>query len=602
MLIPREKLDEILSRLDLIALVSEYVPLKKIGRNFKGLCPFHGEKTASFMVSAEKQIFHCFGCSEGGNAFGFLMKMEKLSFPEAARKLADTTGVDIPTFEGKEEIPRDEKEILFKVNRYAAWFFADNLKKPSAEKVRTYLTSREISDETIEEFKLGYAPDGWEGLIRFFESKKIPSQYAEVLGLAKKRKDGSPKGGSPYDFFRHRLMFPIIDAESRVIGFGGRRLNDSEGETEAKYINSAESPIYHKGNSIYGLSQAKAFLREKGEAIVVEGNVDLLRLSQAGIKNVVAPLGTALTLPQIRTLRRYAEKFVLLFDGDTAGIRAMLRAILLFFEAGYHPRVVELPEGDDPDSFVKTHGPQPLIQKIAEAPLAMEWILLRHLSHVGGKPSQKIEAAQKIVPFIQALPSPLEKKSYLARLSQFLGMQDKELENLPREGRPQKPENPFSSRPTSTSVPHKISLERILLQLYVKDPPTMEGLLGREGFDLFEDEKLKEWGLKFKEQYTKTGVISPEKLLAPEENREEAGLLSELALAEESWTDKELFQKMALDCVFQWKRKKLQSDLKKITNEIQLAEFKDDKPLLAELISRKNEVAKILKEITPIPI
>ncbi len=608
-MIPREKLDEILGRIDIVSLVSEYVPLKKMGQNFKGLCPFHGEKTPSFMVSQEKQIFHCFGCSEGGNAFGFLMKMEKYSFPEAVKKLAEMAGVDLPT-DGKTEdtTSRDEKEALFKVNRYASWFFTDNLKKAGSEKIQAYLAQRKISEKTIEEFKLGFAPDSWEGLIRFFQVKQIPLHYAEMLGLAKKRKEGSPKGGSHYDFFRNRLIFPIMDAEARVIGFSGRRLDDNS--EESKYINSAESPIYHKGNSIYGLAQAKTALREKGETILVEGNVDLIRLSQEGIKNVAAPLGTALTLPQIRTLKRFAEKFVLLFDGDAAGMKAMLRAIPLFFEAGYHPRVVELLEGDDPDSFVKIHGAGPLSQKIADAPLAMEWILLRHLTNVGGKPSQKIEAAQKILPFLQMLPSSLEKKSYTARLSQFLGISDKDLEGLeklPKEKSRYETSTTQERQQTQSlqalrggTVSQKISLERILLQLYVKDPHAMEGLLGGEVFSRFEDEGLKNLGAKLKEQYQQTGNVAPERFLSQEENPEVNNLLSELALVGESWSEKELFQKMALDCVFQWKKKQLHNELKQITNEIQLAEFKDDQKLLTELISRKNEVTKVLSSLKQI--
>lgn len=256
-MIPREKLDEITNRIDLVSLITEYVPLKKSGSNYKGLCPFHEEKTPSFMVSPEKQIFHCFGCGEGGNLFGFLMKVESLPFPEAAERLAKRAGVDLGPQEKGYREKQEQKDLLYRINQYAAWFYADNLKKPGETKAREYLKKRGLPLETIEEFRLGLALDGWDHLVRFLRSKKVPLEKAASLGLIKKRKDGSY-----YDFFRNRLIFPIIDFEERIIGFGGRRLNEEE-TNEAKYINSAESLIYHKGNSIYGLSQAKKALREK---------------------------------------------------------------------------------------------------------------------------------------------------------------------------------------------------------------------------------------------------------------------------------------------------------------------------------------------------
>ncbi len=581
-MIPREQLDNILSKIDLVDLVGEYVPLKKAGSNFRGLCPFHQEKSPSFMVSAPKQIYHCFGCGEGGNAFGFLMKVENLPFPEAAQKLADKAGVVLQHSQ-KEKVEKDQREILYKVNRYAAWFFTENLKNQNGKKAASYLEKRLIKPETITEFQIGFSPDSWDGLTRFLLSKKVPLELAEKVGLIRKRKDGSY-----YDFFRNRILFPLIDTENRIIGFGGRRLDDSKTE-EAKYINSPESPIYHKGNSIYGLYQAKKSIREKNEAILVEGYLDLISLSQNGIKNVVAPLGTALTLPQIKTLQRLTEHLILLFDGDAAGKKAALRAIPIIFQAGLHPRVLFLPDQEDPDSFIRKKGPQKLEELLTKSPLAMEWILVDNLTHIGTRVSDKVEAARKILPYIEALSSPLEQKSYQAKLANFLGIHVKDLE--PKSGY----KHAEHSR-TPTRLEGKISLERILLGFYVKDPLALDPLVSQEIFEQFEDEELRSLGLQFVQQMKEHGKLRIDDLLTDSNANQTASLITEIVMGSETWDKEEIAQKTLKDCLEKLKKKQLQNRLKKITEEIKLAELKSDHEALNTLLTHKSEVTKSLKE------
>lgn len=586
-LYPREKLDEIVNRMDIVTLISEYTPLKKSGRNYKGLCPFHGEKTPSFTVSAEKQVFHCFGCSAGGDLFGFLMKIENLPFPEAVQKLAGRTGVELPVADKRAKTERDNREILYRVNRYAAWYFADALKKQSGSAAALdYLKERGIEPQTIGEFRLGLAADSWEGLVSFLKSKKVPLLQAEVLGLTRKRKDGTP-----YDFFRNRLIFPIIDFEGRIVGFGGRRLEDKTDSQEAKYINSPESPVYHKGLSIYGLAQAKKAIRESGEVILVEGYMDLIRLHQAGIKNCVAPLGTALTLSQINTLNRSAEKFVLMFDGDSAGRKASERALWLMFEAGIHPRLVRLTEGEDPDSFIQHHGGEALKTEIAKANPAMEQLLSEELTKTGLKVSDRAAAIRKLLPLVQALPSELEQKGYLARMAQFLGTDEASIFSLAsakgKEGK---------STTRDTEKERKISLERILLELYVRDPRAAADILNRELFQQFEDETIRRLALHLEESFALRKAGRFDRFLIADQGFDPA-LTAELLVSSEIWPEGEDLKKTALQSFNRWKLKRLKNELEKITGEIRLAELGENKELIFKLLARKNELTSNVKEL-----
>ncbi len=584
-MIPNEIIDEILDRTDLVSLISEFVSLKKAGRNYKGLCPFHQEKSPSFTVQPEKKLFYCFGCGEGGNAFGFLMKIQNLPFLEAAEELARKGGIDLDRYQTNEGSGRREKEVFYKINKYAAWFFKQQLQNRKGEIAQNYLKKRGVTDKTAELFGLGYAVDSWNGLVNFFKDKKVPLEEAGKLGLIRKKGDGTY-----YDFFRNRLIFPITDGDNRVIGFGGRRLDESQ---EAKYINSQESPIYYKGMSIYGIGQAKKSIREKGEVVLVEGYLDLITLHQGGITHVVAPLGTALTPLQVKTLKRFSEKMVLMFDGDSAGIRAAERAVTICFEAEIHPRIVILPEKQDPDSFVRQKGDQALLDEINKAPLAMDWLFLKCLEGSGSPLSQKIEGAKRMIPFLEALPTELEQKSYRARLSQFLGMAPEELERIKKKTPPTAPQKQAASDQKN----QKNSLERILLELYVREPFRIDPLLGEEIFQKFENEQIRNLGLRLKREFLQKGKWAFEKLIDPA-NRGEAGLIANLALAEDasdSSHDENTIEKMARDCLDQWNKKQLKNDLKKITDAIQIAEFKNDHEVLKKLMIQKNEVAKQIK-------
>jgi len=347
-MIPKEKIDEVRERTSIVRLIGEYVPLKKRGANYLGLCPFHSEKTPSFSVNEDKKIFHCFGCHETGSAITFLMKKDGLPFPEAVRELASRCGVTIVEQRGSAAV-RGHKDSLYRVNSAARDYFVKTLFSASGAGARKYLGKRGFKDKAlIERFAIGYAPPGWSGLVSYLEKQGFSTALAEKAGLVSKGERGY------YDRFRERLIFPITDIRERVIGFGGREL----GERGPKYLNSPETELFKKGETLFGLSQAGPGIKESGSAIVVEGYFDLLAMHANGFTNTVATLGTALTEGHVRILRGYAERVYTLFDADDAGVKAALRSMELFIGEDMRCRVVSLVGAKDPDEFLQTKGPE----------------------------------------------------------------------------------------------------------------------------------------------------------------------------------------------------------------------------------------------------
>lgn len=361
-LIPEEVIDEIRSRADIVAVIGQHVSLRKAGRNHKGLCPFHHEKTPSFNVNGDQRYFYCFGCQKKGDVFTFVMEYEGKSFIEAAESLAGRFGVTIP--ERSAESPaarrqRGERSRMLEVNALASEFFrATLLDERHGAPGRRYLTERGIDQATAEAFRLGYAPDEWHALANHLADHKVPAELACKLGLLARQ----PRAGGVYDRFRGRLMCPVVLPGGEVAGFSGRFIpvppgappgtNDSQAEPPAKYYNSPESPVYKKSRLLFGLHQARAAFRRAGRAIVVEGNFDVIHLHQAGLDEAVAPLGTALTEEQVALLRRLVDEVVLLYDGDDAGRRASFKALQVMVAADVKVRIAPMPAGEDPDSMI----------------------------------------------------------------------------------------------------------------------------------------------------------------------------------------------------------------------------------------------------------
>ena len=338
-------LEEIRNRCDIVNIISEYVHLKPAGKGFRGLCPFHEEKTPSFMVSPEKQLFHCFGCGEGGNVYNFIMKYEKVNFFEAVKMLAKKSGVSLPENEKKENILYRKKERLSKLNNLVENYYREGLfRTPQGGKILNYLKERGINDNTIEKYRLGYAPMGWDVLTNFLKEKSYSYEELIKSGLTKRSKTE----GKFLDYFRDRIIFPIFDLPGRIVGFGGRVLDDSL----PKYINSPETLIYNKGSNLYSLNFAKEDIRKKNSAIIVEGYTDVLITQQYGFNNVVASLGTALTIKQIELIKRFTDTVLIAYDADSAGNMATLRSLDLLVKSGLEVKVIDLPPSFDPADFL----------------------------------------------------------------------------------------------------------------------------------------------------------------------------------------------------------------------------------------------------------
>ncbi|OQA04904.1 MAG: DNA primase [bacterium ADurb.Bin400] len=420
-----DEIEEIKRRLDIAEVISSYLTLKKAGANLKGICPFHHEKTPSFMVSPERQTFKCFGCGEGGDIFTFIEKVEGLDFYNALKILADRAGVKLTrqsVQRGDTEHKADRKTRIFEVNDWAKKLYHKILlEHPKAERARSYLRGRGLTDQTIKEFEIGYAPDSWSLLIEFLKKKGYTEDEMSQAGLVV-RKDN----GGFFDRFRGRIMFPINNIMGNTIAFTSRILQDDA--KEAKYLNSAESPIYRKGETIYGLDKAKLAIKEANTVVVVEGNMDVIACHQAGFKNVVATSGTALTEHQLRVMVRYAPEIAFCFDSDTAGETAMKRAVTLALKMDIASRIIALAGPyKDPDEAIKA-DPKNWVRAVEQAKPSLEyWIdlLVRKDPDLSVLAKKKI--AKEILPVIKITYSPIERESYIKYLSRKIAVSESSL-------------------------------------------------------------------------------------------------------------------------------------------------------------------------------
>ena len=421
--VPSETIQQIRERVDIVDLISTYVSLSKAGQNFKGLCPFHSEKSPSFSVNPTSQYFHCFGCQAGGDAFTFLMKQENMDFMEALRELSQRANIALP--ERRSTSPRTEtglsRERYFHLYQLAASWYHQNLQNTSeAQEARTYLDQRGISRESWATFQLGYAPQGWSGLSQWMERKSVKLDELIQAGLVVRKEKEGAQGFSTYDRFRNRVVFPIADARAQVLAFGGRVMQD---EASPKYLNSPETDLFFKGRALYGLDKARQSATEAGRFYLVEGYFDVIALHEHGISNAVAPLGTALTADHVQILRRFVSSVMLVFDGDTAGVNATLRTLDLFMNSGVDVRVLVLPVGDDPDTYVRTNGVDAFRELESQAVTLLDFVVTSVLDNTKKDSIQdRVKGADEVLAILQKTKNPLEKDEYLKVVSERLGI------------------------------------------------------------------------------------------------------------------------------------------------------------------------------------
>ncbi len=501
--------EELKRTVDIVELISQFVQLKRGGQNYMGLCPFHSEKDPSFTVSQTKQMFHCFGCKKGGDVFAFWMEYHKVSFPEAMRDLAEKYNITLPqkqmTSSEKEQITL--KTRIFKINEAAATYFHHILTKTDEGKPgRAYLEKRSIPKEIISEFRLGYAPAKWDGLIGFLKQKKLDMETAEKAGVIIPNK----KGGY-YDRFRGRVIFPIEDLRQQIVGFGGRVLDDSL----PKYLNSPETPVFHKGELLFGLPAALKAIRESGRVVIVEGYTDALALKMHEFKEVVATLGTALTDNHIRALKGYAREAVVVFDPDSAGKTAAMKSLSAFLNEGLASKVMILPEGDDPDSFVNKHGLDGFQRLLRQSVPMFDFFLDMKLSQGGDQIEGQVRALEDILPVLSQLKNEALRSYYIRHLAEKLNITEAAVEiELKKWGTtPSYKGKAQGSREVRSNSSVRNQDDQYFMNLLIHHPQTMDRLMNQDFKAVLSDPMIKEIFDTMITIYHTEGEISPDRIL-----------------------------------------------------------------------------------------
>ena len=586
-----EKIDEIRERTDIVEVVSSYLPLKRSGVNHQGLCPFHQEKSPSFNVNSARQIFHCFGCGVGGNVFSFLMRMEGLSFPDAVRRLGEKVGVEVEeeAVSPEEVRRRDERERILRINEVAGEFYqqlllADEEGAPG----RRYLRQRGYESEIVRTFQLGFAPGGWESLAKHLTGKSFSSEDSQKAGLVR---PGKQERGD-YDLFRNRLLFPIHDLQGRMVAFGGRVLDDSL----PKYINSPETAVYHKGQTLYGLYQARDAMRHNGEALVVEGYFDVLALHRAGFPGAVATCGTALTADHARLLKRYADKILLIFDEDAAGRQATFRAMDALVPAGLSVSVVTMPVGEDPDSLLKEKGEEGFRLCLDAARPVLEVFIEDQLRVNDESVEGRARAAEQVLERIKRLPGDLERSLYVKRLAELTGLDVELLKSKVRGGVPALKQGraPAQSNPVRKLAAETGQTQKYLLRLMLMDDQQRR-LVRQEGTaDLFIDDLFRGLADYLLSREDEEGNL-PDDLIDAALDADQQSLLTSLTFQEAGdWADNA--DKIFTDCRRAASNYALKRRLKEISSLEDEARNNNDEAGLTKYLRERMEINQKLKK------
>ena len=586
----------------IVDIIGECVSLKRAGASMKGLCPFHAEKTPSFMVNPVRQSFHCFGCGEGGDVFTFMMKYYNLTFPETLKQLAQRYQITLPEwkFSAEDQGKAEKRQKLFDVNERAARMYHEYLlQHAGGAQAREYLQKREITQEMITAFKLGYAPAGWDFLSNKVARSSVALAEAEEAGLLVRKE----RGGF-YDRFRDRILFPIYELTGRIVGFGGRIL----GPGEPKYLNTPETLIFDKGRILFGLFQHRDAIRKTRQAVVVEGNFDLLALASYGVENVVAPLGTALTQMQIRLLKGYADEVILLFDGDEAGIKAAMRAVPLFLAEQVTARVALLPATHDPDTYIRAHGRKGLEKLLVGALPILEFAFAHLQEKHGMSMTGKGKILEELEPFIQASgSSPFQQSVLISEFSSKLGLDPDQVMRGFKAAASKKsragaggvnpgPAMGATGKPTM-KLPRK---QAQLLEFIVFYPRYLKRFLEAGVEDILVADSARNILRALQELAAANESVSPEQLMENLPEGPERSYVSRLLISSpflRQYDQETLTENMAEEMLVWLVRFRFKKEIQELSEDIRLAQQNDDQKLLAELLLRKSELNKHLASL-----
>ncbi len=565
---------EIKRRLSILNLIEGYTSIKKTGKGYVALCPFHDDHNPSMYVDEEKGLFHCFSCGAGGDVLGFYMRYNGLTFPEAVSDLAKRANITIekstPPVKGHSQI-----NTLLKVNSAVSGFYHRALRESrKGGPAREYLENRKIPSDVIVEFRLGYAPDGWDTLVNFLKKHNVPLSLAEKLGLVVKKQSGD----GYYDRFRNRIIFPICNVEGKVIGFGGRRIKESD---EPKYINSPESEIYHKRKNFYGLESSKDHIRKNKRAIIVEGYTDFLSLYSAGIKNVVATLGTSLTRDHAAILRRYTDRIVVVFDGDESGIKAAVRSLDIFLGEGLLPGVVILPEGDDPDSFLANMGAVEFNKLIDEAPTLLDFYIDNTVDEYRNGAVTLNSGVKEIADVLVKVNDPIL-SSYTRKTAEKLGLGENEVLSLVRLGKGQ------GKMGGVKTVKAHSNHEKLMLNILLTYPELSRVVAEEDWEGCVSNQDVR----SILEEIIIKGVHDVSSLLLSFQGSAAQGLISEALMSSPGISDRDTASKMIMSCIKKLKLVKLDERLKSLRLGINDAVKNKDAELEKRLLTEYTDLRK----------
>ena len=583
-MIPNEIIDQILDRTDIVEVVSGYVPLKKSGQNFKARCPFHDEKTPSFMVSPAKQIYHCFGCGAGGNAIGFLMKYENMDFIESIKMLADKANIPLPRPSTSDKTKLSFAEKLCDVNNLACNLYQENLTKEFGKDSYKYFIQRGLNERTIKHFRLGFAQDSWQGLIDYCKTKGLGLDLLEKAGLILKSTDTE----NWYDRFRNRIIFPIFDLRNKVLGFGARAID----ETMPKYINSPETYIYTKGKHLYGLNFAKQYIRKQNYVIIVEGYFDLILPFQNDIRNIVATLGTALTPAQVDSLRRFTKNVIMIYDSDKAGEEATLRGLELLIEKDMNVRIAILPKGTDPDSFVRKEERQGFMKILKGSKDFFDYKLGTLTARFRkNEPRGKARIIAEMLPTLAKITNAVLKSSYLKRISEELSVDEESVRMELKKVRLDTPRTYPTHVDGESKKGGKIA-EITLLAISLEDTGCAEKIENELSLKNFKDESIASILEKIRDLNKNGKKVNPSHLISYFEDNKTEEIISEAVNIAQTIQDK---NRVLNDCIKHLRKDNLKEALSNIQFKIREAESASDLDRVRKLITEYNERIKELR-------
>jgi DNA primase len=589
--IPQEVIQQVLERCDIVTIISSYFPLKANGRNFKACCPFHQEKTPSFIVNPHKQIFHCFGCGVGGNVISFVMQYERQDFPQAVGLLADKVGISIGSGDRRQDTNRQLRQQILQINEEANAFFHHNLlydKSVWAKAARDYLKQRGIDVATAQKFQLGFALNEWDALMNRLRGQDRTLAIMEQAGLIIAKTPGERF----YDRFRNRIIFPICDAQNRCVAFGARTMDPQQG---AKYINSPETEVYTKGRHLYGLPFAKEAIVASDQVIIVEGYMDFITPFMAGVHHMVASLGTALTTDQIRLVRRYTENVVMLFDADPSGQAAIMRSLDTLLEEGMNVRVATLPNNDDPDSFVRREGKEAFLERIHQASSLVDFklqaLVARH-TQPGVENAARIAA--QMLPTINRFPNAVLQVEYIRKLARTLSLnQDALLEELHKIGSPSQAHPRVLGREVSVGqkpLEHMKPVESDLLRLMLDEPEFVPLTHKEIILDDFSNDCAKEIVRRIFTLFEAGKELTVPSVMGCFEDPKILRVISQLMASMEHLVGDK--KKMHGDCVRRLKKERYRLQRQSLLQEMGAAERLGDQQRLDELRHQFNQLVK----------